>query len=309
MGNSLLKTFTIIFCLFTFPLSGLFAQGELNCTINLDYENIELSADAKSALNDLKTVITDFMNTRKWTTDNFNLEERITVNMIIRFSSIPPDGQGEYAAKAFLKSSRPVYGSTYESVQLNFLDENFNFTFTRGTVLDFNENMYISNLTSMLGFYANVIIGLDYDTFSKLGGTPYFEKARNVVMTAPSEGGWKQMSDPNNRAALAENLTSQQIVPMREGMYTYHRLILDNFLKDPTGNYSKIIDILQAIKGFNDVKRPNATMVRNFFTAKTGELVGIFSEAPNDVKQKAMAYFSELDPTNVQKYQKIFGNN
>ncbi|HEX8547337.1 MAG TPA: DUF4835 family protein [Cytophagaceae bacterium] len=299
-------SFIIVFIGIFLSITPSFAQGELQCTITLDYESLEVSADDKTLLTELKNVLTDFVNTRKWTTDNFGPEERIKCNILIRFTSIPPQGQGVYQAKAFIQSSRPVYGGGYETILMNFLDENFNFTYTRGLTLDFNENIYLNELTSLIGFYANVILGFDYDSFSKLGGTPFFEKARTVATTAPADGGWKPLSDPHNRAGLVDNLTSQQMVPLREELYNYHRKVLDDYLKDPAGNYAKVLDLLKAVKVFNDIKRPNATVVRNFFTAKNAEFVGMFSEAPGDVKIKAMAYFTELDPTNSQKYQKIF---
>lgn len=283
-------------------------QGELNCNVTIDASQVTATSQDKDLLDQAKTAIANFMNTRRWTPDTYSPEERIRCNLSINITSI--DGQGIYSATAQIQSSRPVYGASYETILLNFLDKDFGFSFQPGTPLDFNENIFLSELTSLLGFYAYVIIGLDYDSFSKLGGTPYFDKVRNISAAVPSQdGGWKPLDDPNNRAGLSENMNNQLILPMREAMYTYHRLILDDFSKKPVENYAKIIEILNVIKQFNNVKRPNAIAVKSFFNAKVTELISIFSQADSETKKKAVDLMSEIDPSNTQKYQKILSPN
>jgi hypothetical protein len=285
-----------------------FSQGELNCNVTIDAGQVEANSQDKDLLNEVKSAITNFMNTRRWTGDTYSPEERIRCNLAISITSI--NGLGSYEATAQVQSSRPVYGGSYESILFNFFDKEFNFTYQQGMPLDFNENIYTSELSSLLGFYANIIIGMDYDSFSKLGGTPYFDKARNIVANISNPvGGWKPLTDPNNRAGLSENLNNQLLVPMREAMYTYHRLILDQYLKSPEENYAKLLEILSVIKQFNNAKRPNAIAVKSFFNAKLNELISMFSQAPPEVKKKAIDLLGEMDPSNTQKYQKIMANN
>ena len=307
LSNSLFKyLFTLLFFLcYLFNGIKVFAQGELNCNVTIDASQVDGNSQNKAILEEIKTAITNFMNSRKWTNDNFNPEERIRCNISINVTEL--SGVGSVLATAQIQSSRPVYGGAYETVMLNFLDNTFNFSYLPGTPLDFNENIYTSELTSLLGFYAYVIIGMDYDSFSELGGTIYFDKVRNIVanVTNPTSG-WKVADDPNNRAGLSENFNNQLITPMREGMYTYHRIILDDYIKKPEENYKKLLEILQIIKTFNNAKRPNAIVVKSFFNSKLTELIGMLGQADPETKKKSMELLTEMDPSNTQKYQKIF---
>jgi hypothetical protein len=285
-----------------------YAQGELNCNVTMDVSQVQASSQDKSLLDEVKTAITNFLNSRRWTNDTYSPEERIRCNLSISITAI--DGPGAYEASAQIQSSRPVFGASYESTMLNFFDENFDFSYISGTPLDFNENIYMSELTSLLGFYAYVIIGMDYDSFSKLGGTPYFDKVRNIAaLPDQSIDGWKPMDDPNNRAGLSENLSNQLMLPMREAMYTYHRVVLDDYLNKPEDKQAKVLDILGVIKVFNNAKRPNAIAVKSFFNSKSAELISMLSQAQPDLKKKAVDLLGEMDPSNTQKYQQIIQAN
>ena len=302
-----LYIFLLLFIVVVFPKTGM-AQGELNCNVTIDASQVDQNAQNKALLEEVKTAITNFMNSRRWTTDTYSPEERIRCNLAITITGV--SGVGNFEGSAQVQSSRPVYGGSYESVVLNFLDNNFSFTYLPGTPLDFNENIYTSELTSLLGYYAYVIIGMDYDSFSKLGGTAYFDKVRNITanVTNPTAG-WKPLDDPNNRAGLSENLNNQLYLPMREAMYTYHRIVLDEYLKKPEENYKKLLEVLQVIKVFNNAKRPNAIVVKSFFNAKATELISMFGQADPETKKKAVELLGEMDPSNTQKYQKILQSN
>ncbi len=285
-------------------------QGEIIATIFIDYSQVQPSSQDKDIMEEAKTSMTNFLNNRKWTTDNFAPEERIRCNISISIISIT--GLGSYVATAQIQSSRPVFGTAYETTLLNYFDKDFNFSYQQGQPMDFNENIYINEVTTLLGFYANIIIGMDYDSFSKLGGTAYFDKVRNIANNVPNPPEpWQQFKDPNNRAGFAENLQSQQYIPIREGMYTYHRLILDDFLnqKEPSATYKKLLGLLNAVRQFNNQKRPNATAVRQFFFSKGTELMSMFSQAPPEIKKNVIELCSEMDPTNSQKYQRLMMMN
>jgi len=271
--------------------------------VNIDASNVQLTAADKTLLTDLKTNIQNFMNNRKWTNDVFNPEERIKCNIFITIKSIP--AFGSFEATASIQSSRPVYESTYETTLLNFFDKSFNFVYQPSQPFDFNENTYFYNITSMLGFYAYVILGMDYDSFSKLGGTPHFEKARNIANVAQNEeAGWTQGESTNNRYWLIENLNNQQLITVREGFYIYHRLALDTFTKNPEQGRK---DILEVLKKMNQARQysPFSILIKSFFLAKTSELINVYKEASPPLKTQAVEILRELDPPNGEKYVQI----
>lgn len=274
---------------------------ELNCNVNIDWTNTTVTAGDKALLTELKNVITNFMNTRRWTTDVYNPEERIKCNIFITIKSVP--SYGSFDATASIQASRPVFGSSYESTTLNFFDKKFAFDYNPSLQMNFNENTYFNNITSMLGFYAYIIIGTDYDSFSKLGGNPWFEKARNIANVAQSSGGgdaWAQ-NDPTNRYSLIDNINNQQFFPMREGMYIYHRLALDKFIDNPDQGRKDILEVLKKIRLAQQFN-PASIFIRSFFLAKMNELINIYKEGPGDLKNQAVDLLQQLDPVNAEKY-------
>jgi hypothetical protein len=289
------------------------AQGEIFCTVNIDVSpNVQLTTADKSYLADAKTAMTNLMNNTKWTTDVFTQDEKIRCNLFLTVTNIV--GQGIFEATAQIQSSRPVYGTAYDSEVLNFFDKKFNFQYSQNQIVTFNENSYNSNLTSLIGFYAYVIIGLDYETFSKLGGQPYIEKARSVANIAYGNisneqvvtgmDAWDPNEGNNNRYWLAENLNHQQMIPFREGLYSYHRLALDKYLETPDAARTEILGVLTKIKAVNSIK-PYSVLVRSFFTAKSVELINIFTDGTPEVKQSAIDLLRAVDPLNEDKYNAI----
>lgn len=299
-----------LLCFLTFNKA--FAQGELNATVFLDYSQAQITDQDKVIILEVQESMTNFLNNRKWTTDEYKPEERIRCNFAVNITRVL--GVGSFEATAQIQSSRPVYGTAYESTLLNYFDKDFNFSYQQGQPMDFNENIYLNEITTLLGFYAHVILGMDYDSFSKLGGSSYFEKVRIIASNVPSQpGGWEPLSktNTNNRATLAENLQSQQYLPVREGLYTYHRIILDEFLnqKKPEVGYTQIIQMLKDIRQFDTQKRPYMAASRNFFFAKGGELLNIMAKAPTEIKKQVVDICSEVDPSNTQKYEKLMTMN
>ena len=276
---------------------------ELNCNVEIDASNVQLNAADKALVTELKTIIMNFMNNRKWTNDIFNPQERIKCNIYITIKSMP--AYGSFDATASIQCARPVFNSNYESTLLNFFDKRFSFDYNPSQPLDFNENSYFSNLTSMLAFYAYVIIGVDYDSFSKLGGTPYFEKARNIAMVAESyQEGWKQSESTNNRYWLIENFNNQQFLAWREGLYTYHRLAMDKFIDNPEQSRNDILDFLKKTKQPLQAQ-PYSILIKSFFVAKSGELINVFSGATPEIKKTAVDLLKDLDPLNSERYSAI----
>lgn len=294
------------FSLLFIAQSSLLKAQELNCTVTIvaDQINAQQVAD-KQVFVEMKTAISDFMNNRRWTNDIYNQEERIKCNLIITLLKSPQ--QNLFQGNAQFQVIRPVFNATYESVILTYVDRIFNISFTPDDrQMNFNEQSFSNNLTSILGFYSMIALTVDYDSFAKTGGNQYLQRAYNISNLASSanQSGWEQTGDQRNRYWLVENLQNQQLLPFREGLYTYHRLVLDNFTTDPVGGRKQVMDLLNSIKAMQQL-RTNSVLLNSFLNAKNQEMVNIFSEATKDEKQKAFQLLSLIDPSKTELYRKL----
>jgi hypothetical protein len=255
----------------------------------------------------METSFAQFLNTRKWTNDVYNAIERINCNLVLTIEDMP--SIGNFKATVQIQAARPVFDSNYQSLLLNFADRDWQFEYLESQPLEFTENMFTNNITSMLAFYAYIILGLDYDSFGKLQGNPYFEKAFNIVTNAQQSNfsGWKQFDSNRNRYWLAENLMNQQVLPLREAIYTYHRQGMDTFTKSPDEARKNILEALKNIKKVSEV-RPNTIAIIAFLDAKTDEMVNIFSQGDMQVRREAYTILSALDPTKISKMAPMIKN-
>ncbi len=280
---------------------------ELNCNVIVNV-GPQVETTERRVFKDMETAFFQFLNNRRWTNDVFANEEKINCNLIITIESRP--AVGNFTASVQIQSSRPVFNSDYESLLFNFADRDWSFEYTESQPLEFNDNSFTNNITSMLAFYAYVIVGLDYDSFEKLGGSPYFEKAQLTVNNTQQANrpGWSQFEGNfRNRFWLSENLNSQQLIPAREALYDYHRMALDLFNNDPESARRKILD---ALKGLQQAHRrkPNSILIIAFFDAKNDELASMFSQGNVQVRREAYEIAKELDPSNTAKYEAIIRN-
>lgn len=258
----------------------------------------------KQILQALQTAIKDFLNERKWAQDNFLPQERIQCTFIFNITTW--DGSSNYSAELQVLSLRPVYNSSYTSTLINLLDKDVSFSYTQGQILDYTDQNFQNNLTSILAFYAYIIVGMDYDSFSKFGGSPYFTAAQNVVTNAQSTSyvGWKAFDGSTNRYWLAENLNSQVYQNLRGFMYDYHRNGLD-MMYDNAGKARKAIIAMLPVLSDVDRSRVGAMFPLVFFTAKNGEFVSLFTKADAPDRVNAMNILSAADPANGLKYQAL----
>lgn len=285
------------FLLFISPL--IYAQ-DLNARVQILAPQIANSN--KRILDILEESIKDFLNQRRWSADALQPQERIDCNFVITITEW--DGSSNFKAEAQIQSNRPIYNSSYSSTLLNISDRDFAFTYAEGQPLDFSEQNFISNLSSLLAFYAYVITGVDYDTFSKLGGTPYFQKAQNVLNNAQSapNSGWKAFENLRNRFWLVENLNNKSYNPLRESLYTYHREGLDIMAENKSKGIKEILSIIPQLQKI-DKQKQGSILNQIFFTAKADELISILSAADTPDRIKAYHALSEIDPSNSLKYE------
>lgn len=276
---------------------------ELNCNVHIDIEQV--ATQETQIFQNMESALADFINDRRWTDDEFEPEERIECDIYITIESSKSNNT-YFEANAQIQSNRPVYGTEYSSPVFNFLDRDFNFSYNQGTRLTFNDNSFNDDLSAYLAFYAYIILGYDYDTFSEMGGTKYFEKAQNIVLNAPSNAspGWQETNGPNNRFELSDQLNNPQFDDFRKGLYNYHRKALDNLTDQPVEGQELILGMLEDIQEIKQ-KVTTSIVLKSFFKAKQNELVKIFKGAEREMKTKALEALNKTDPTNSDKYQEI----
>jgi hypothetical protein len=297
------RKFILIFLL----ISGLkISAQELNCQVQVLSQQI--AGSDKSAFTALQTAIYEFMNNRKWTSESFKLEERIDCSILINLTD--KLGTDEYKGTFQVQSRRPIFKTSYNSVLLNFNDQDFQFKYIENQPLEYNENTFTGNLTAVLAFYANMIIGLDYDSYAMNGGTPYLQKALAISNNAQdaAEPGWKAFESNKNRYWMINNLLDASFVPLRECYYNYHRKGLDVMVDNKEGGRAAISESIINLKKVHEIK-PLSFNMQIFFNAKSDEVINIFSGAFTDEKTKIVNTLNEIDPTNANKYAKITNTN
>jgi hypothetical protein len=293
------KTILVLYILFS--ITNGFSQ-ELNATVSVNYQQV---ANGNPQLfKNLETQVKEFLNTTKWTTKEFTDVEKIECNFFINISSY---GSNNFEATLQVQSSRPVYNSTLSTPVLNINDKNFTFRFIEFENLIYDQNSFNSNLVSVLAFYSNLIIGLDQDSFSELGGTEYFQIASNIVNVAQTSGfkGWNQSEgNNNNRNFLISDILSNTFSPFRISLYQYHRLGLDLMSEDVKKGKEGVIKGINVLAEIQKV-RPNALLTRTFFDAKTDEIVSIFTGGPKVDVLPLIETLNRISPLNSQKWSNI----
>lgn len=279
---------------------------ELNCRVQVAapaVSNVE-----RRVLDALQTAIRDFMNDRKWTNDTYSFDERIECNLLLTVDEV--SNNTRFRGQLQIQSNRIVFNSSYDSPVLNFIDEDIDFEYIENTILEFQLDQNRGNLSSILAYYAYVIIGMDYDTFSPEGGTPHFSKAQQIVVNAQNSpnAGWKAFESNKNRYWIVENILHQAFKPLRQAMYEYHLQGLDKMYENPNTARVKIAEGINGLRKVHQT-RPLSYNMRIFFLAKADEILNIYSEAP---PQECNSIFNDLqilDPANISKYNRLKSSN
>ncbi len=286
-------------------LSFTWSQGiaqELLCEVNV------LSPKAQEenvAIYDvLKESIEEFMNNRKWTDDDYEFYERIECNIQITIDNAI--SQTQFAASIQIQSSRPVYNSDYKTPVFIANDNDFSFSFQPNTLIQFSLDQHRDNLSSVLGFYAYYILGMDYDSYSPLGGTDYFLKAQQVVSNCQNAGesGWRPSESDRNRYWLVENILGQTFSPLRDINYTYHRQGFDLMYNSADAIRTRIIADLNTLKSIHQIK-PTSYNMQLFFIAKSDEILNLYRDAPESEKEQIKSLLMTIDPGNIPKYDRL----
>jgi hypothetical protein len=277
---------------------------DVNCRIQVISQQIQ--GTNKQVFESMQKDIYEFVNNRKWTEHVFSIDERIEINIMINLTE--QVSSDEFKGTMQIQSNRPVFNTNYNSVLLNYKDNDIHFRYVEFQAMDFSENSHLSNLTSILAFYIYLSLGMDYDSFSLEGGTAYFQKAEKIVTNAQNaqEKGWKAYEGQKNRYWLIENILNAKYAPVREFNYRYHRLGLDIMAEKPAEGRSEIAEDFKLLqKVFREKPSPFMNFLQLVFDAKSDEFVNLFSESFPDEKTRVYNILKEIDPANSGKYLKI----
>ena len=291
-----------------FSISSGWAQ-ELHAKVNIVMPRVSPGIDRKT-FQTLESELTAFLNNRKWSNDAFQQKEKIDCIFTLNIQDLGAESN-MYRGSVSVQAARPVYNTSYQASVINYIDPDVIFKYILYQPIEFNENRVqgtdasVANLTAVLAYYAYMILGFDYDTFSPKGGDPYFLKAQNIITNAP-EGkgitGWRIFDGSRSRYWLTENLTNTRYNLIHDVIYGYYRLGLDNMYDNPDEARVNMLQALTQLQAFN---KANAnTMIMDFFMqGKVQELISVFKKAPAEQRARAVELLSSVDVVNAGKYK------
>ena len=294
----------LIFLGCTMGFCSLQAQ-ELQCDVRVSSNKVHGSD--KTIYQNLQTSLYDFINNTKFTEINIKQAEKIECSMLVDVTS----REGNYfTAEINLALRRPVYKSNYSTPMFNYIDRKFYFEYTDGQALDFNPTTYISNITSTIGFYVYLFLGLDFDSFSPYGGDHFFAIAETIANAAPqeagTENGWNS-TGRQNRYAIINDINNASYKPLRQFLYDYHRQGLDMMAEKPEQARESI---LNAISNLQSVYERNSMcyFLQLIIESKRDEIIQIFSQGDMKVRTEAANILKNIDPSQTSRYDEMLQN-
>jgi hypothetical protein len=258
----------------------------------------------------LEKSIGEFLNTRKWTSDNFEAKEKIECVFTLILNRQIDGIEGGFMGKLNIQASRPVFNTTYSSTMVNYIDNDVAIKYIEFQNIDFNDNRVsgndplISNLSAVLAYYAYFILGLDYDSYAPKGGTEHYNKAMNIVNNAPESKnitGWKAMENQRNRFWMIDQVLNSRFADMRTVFYKYHRTGLDQLAVDAEAGRLAINEVFPLLEKVN-TDNPSSQLMRFFFYAKSDEMIQFLAKTPMADKQKFVPILTAVDVSNAGKY-------
>ena len=286
-------------CMF---FTNMLAAQELKCDIRVNSNQV--AGTDKTVFESLQTAIYEFINNTKWTSINFKTTEKIECSIAITIKE--RTDSDSFSGELNMALRRPCYKASYTSPILNYVDQRFSFNYMDGQPLDFSINTHMSDLTSTLAFYIYTFLGLDFDSFSRDGGKPFFEAAQQIVNNAQSSSqvGWKAMDGNKNRYWMAENMNNNSYEPLHQFMYEYHRQGLDVMSEKPDEGRAAILKSLEYLQEVYSTY-PTCFWLQLITEAKRDEIINVFSEGSQQEKTKAVNIMKQIDPSKSSQYDAI----
>jgi hypothetical protein len=281
-------------------LTAFLQAQEFTCQVSVIAPQV--AAAQPRVFQSMEMAIREFFQNRRFTNRNYTAAERIEINLLLTINSQPAPDRFEGNLQVIY--ARPVFGSDYNTPVLDLVDNSVQFTFLENTVIEFAPERFITNLSSILGFYAYFILGMDGDTFSPLGGTDHYNQAQQIVNNAQntSEPGWKPFEERRNRYWLLDNQLQAVFRPFREMLYAYHRQGMDVLTEDVVAGRKVIAQQIERLKPVHQVQ-PASYNFQVFFNAKYNEIIELFKPADGPDKQKLFNTLQIIDPGHIGQYQ------
>jgi hypothetical protein len=300
--------------IFSFIIAVLLTQmasaQELQARLTIVSSKVGNKVD-KKVFQTLQTALLNFLNDRKWTNDTYQQQEKIKCNFLLTIEDYTSNNV--FKSSLTVQAARPVYNTKYESPIINFQDPSVEFKYVEFQPIEFNENRIqgsdalASNLTAVLAYYVNIILGVDYDSFSARGGDPYFQKAQFIVNNAPEASdisGWKAFEGLRNRFKLVQGFTDTRFNLMHDAIYAYYRNGFDKFYDNDVDGRAGILSALSYLNTVN-TENPGSMAIQFFFQGKSTELLKVFSKAEPEMKTRARDYLVKMDITNASAYKEL----
>jgi hypothetical protein len=285
---------------------------EFNCKVTLRHDKI--TGVDPQVFNAMQRAINDFMNSHKWTADEFAPGERIDCNILINLTGNNVNGDADaYNATLNIQATRPVYNASYTSTLINYIDKDVAFHFSQFNTLQFDDNQVsgsdpvAANLTAILAYYSYLILALDYDSFSPNGGTALLKKAQNVVNNAPDGkgiSGWKAVENTHNRYWITDQLLNARFADVRSFWYIMHREGLDSMTMKPTESRTRILVNIKKLYNVNR-ENPSSILLQFLFNAKSDEIIHLLAQAPKQERMQYITLLTALDVPNAAKYNAL----
>ena len=284
---------------------GTFAKAqELQCDVRVN--STQVSGTDKTVYQNLQTALYEFINNTKFTEINFRQNEKIEGSILIDVTS----REGDYfTAEINIALRRPVYKTNYNSPLFNYIDRKFTFEYMDGQTLDFNPNNYISQLTSTIGYYVYLMLGLDFDSFSPLGGTPFFEICEQIANNVPQSGGddgWST-TGRQNRYALINEINNSTYEPLRYFIYDYHRQGLDVMSEKTDEAREAILNSLSNLQSIYE-RNSMSYFLQLIIESKRDEIIQVFSEGNMKYRTEAANIMKAIDPSQTSRYDAMLQN-
>ncbi|TVQ05053.1 MAG: DUF4835 family protein [Balneolaceae bacterium] len=281
---------------------GAVTAQEFNCEVTLN--NRQISGSSFDYITELKNDLENYLNTYRWTNDRYETHERIMCNIQVVLTGV--DSNFNFTAEVIFTMRRPIYNTNRQSLAIVLSDNNWRFHYPRNKNL-IHDDMQFDDLTSFIDFYAYIMLGFDYDSFSELGGTPYFNSAQNVFELGQNSGvqGWgRSIGAQRNRFGLITDLSNPAYEDLRRAIYRYHRLGLDQFTLDEEIARKQILSALEMLRDNKQVTSNNY-LFDIFFSSKYTEIVAIFRDADVETRLEAYNLLRNVDPGHSSEYERL----
>lgn len=277
---------------------------ELEAKVNVNHQKINQSSTA--VFDDLQQQLTEFINTRQWTNMQFRKNERIrcTFNIIVNKYN---ESDNSFECTLSVQSIRPVYNSAYTTTAFSIQDPSFNFRFQQYDKLEFRPDVIDNELTALIAYYAYLIIGIDNDTMSPLGGTDALTVAQSIVNNAQSfpSKGWKAFDDSKNRYAIINDMLDSGMEPFRRMQYKYYREGLDIMAENADRGRAAITEAIGLLQKSHENKSLSS-LPQVFTDVKADELVNIYKgKGTTAEKEKIVEILSNINASKNSSWRQM----